>query len=260
MEETVAIHFSVQTLVAKVAYENGWEVAVSEPRPMDGASDALSYRSARHAGTLTLGEAAEGLLVELANATTQSRLLEAFPGHAAGGRLRLPYAPPAIAEHLPLLAGVFRTAAELEFEHQLNYLSTADGARTTERAAEVAQRVGQDIFRAGLFELWGGACAVTGLSQAPLLRASHAKPWADATDEERLDPYNGFLLAPHLDALFDAGLVSFADDGAILFSPQLAPDTLDILALVPALHLRLPPSPRHLPYLAYHRNHVFKKP
>jgi len=50
---------------------------------------------------------------------------------------------------------------------------------------------------------------VTGLAMSKLLRASHIKPWAAcAADAERLDVYNGLLLAPHLDALFDAGLIS----------------------------------------------------
>jgi putative restriction endonuclease len=40
------------------------------------------------------------------------------------------------------------------------------------------------------------------------------KPWADcASDAERLDPFNGLLLAVHWDAVFDCGLVTFADDG-----------------------------------------------
>lgn len=61
------------------------------------------------------------------------------------------------------------------------------------------QRVGQDIFRQGLMECWESRCAITGLAIPELLRASHIKPWADcATDAERLDVYNGLLLAPIL--------------------------------------------------------------
>ena len=66
---------------------------------------------------------------------------------------------------------------------------------------------------------WGGRCAITEVTEPRLLRASHIKPWAKCeTDAERLDVYNGLLLAAHLDAAFDAGLISFTDEGAILFS------------------------------------------
>lgn len=126
----------------------------------------------------------------------------------------------------------------------------------TERTAEVHQRIGQDVFREALFELWVGCCAVTGAKLPPaLLRASHAKPWANANNDERLDPFNGLLLAVHLDALFDAGLVAFSDDGAVLVSPDLNGDTRHTFGLSQGMRLQNM-SPGHLPYLRYHRHHV----
>ncbi len=57
---------------------------------------------------------------------------------------------------------------------------------------------------------------------ASALLASHIEPWAACeTDAERLDVYNGLLLAPHLDAAFDQGFISFAADGELMVSPQL---------------------------------------
>ncbi|MGH7460388.1 MAG: HNH endonuclease, partial [Longimicrobiales bacterium] len=79
------------------------------------------------------------------------------------------------------------------FEQRLQAISS------TEIDAVVKQRVGQDLFREMLFEYWEGKCVVTGLAVPELLRASHAKPWAVSNDAERLDPYNGLLLAVHLD-------------------------------------------------------------
>ena len=126
----------------------------------------------------------------------------------------------------------------------------------TERTAEVRQRIGQDVFREALFDLWGGCCAVTGIKLPPaLLRASHAKPWANASDVERLDPFNGLLLAVQFDALFDAGLIAFHDDGSMLMSSILTVDMRNALGLPGNLHLR-GISPGHLPYLRYHRQHV----
>jgi predicted restriction endonuclease len=51
---------------------------------------------------------------------------------------------------------------------------------------------------------------------------SHIVPWRESTDAERLDVENGILLSPLLDALFDKHLISFNDDGLILFGSQLS--------------------------------------
>ena len=78
--------------------------------------------------------------------------------------------------------------------------------RTTEAERLIVQRLGQAMFRTALTSYWGGKCCVSGLSMEPLLRASHIKPWAVCDlDRERLDVFNGLLLIPNLDALFDAG-------------------------------------------------------
>lgn len=126
----------------------------------------------------------------------------------------------------------------------------------TERDATVKQRIGQDYFRRGLLALWNGRCAITGLAVPELLRASHAKPWKDASDTERLDVYNGLLLAAHLDAAFDAGLICVASDGVIGISDILDRSTREMLGLDGGLRVeRL--SPKHRKYLDWHRRHVF---
>jgi predicted restriction endonuclease len=129
----------------------------------------------------------------------------------------------------------------------------------TEALTEVRRRIGQDLFREALFEYWGGACAVTGLSVPELLRASHAKPWAESTDAERLDVYNGLLLAVHLDALFDRGLITFGDDGVGEFSPQLPAVAIAALGLGAGVLRLRHVQPGHRQYLAYHRANVFRR-
>ena len=129
---------------------------------------------------------------------------------------------------------------------------------TTEVIAAVRRRVGQDLFREALLDLWEGCCAVTGLAVPELLRASHAKPWAVATDAERLDRYNGLLLAVHLDALFDQGFLTFGDDGQGRWSAALPMSAVERLGLSAA-----PPTLRwvdaaHERYLDWHRKHVFR--
>jgi predicted restriction endonuclease len=51
------------------------------------------------------------------------------------------------------------------------------------------------------------------------LRASHCKPWRDATNEERLNGENGLLLTPSIDHLFDRGFIGFEDNGMLIVSP-----------------------------------------
>lgn len=43
---------------------------------------------------------------------------------------------------------------------------------------------------------------VKGLDIPELLRASYAKPWCDATDSERPEPFNDFLLEARFDTSF----------------------------------------------------------
>ncbi len=101
---------------------------------------------------------------------------------------------------------------------------------------------------------WGGRCAVTGCSVVEVLRASHVKPWRRSSNKERLDPHNGLLLGAHLDALFDAGLISFDDDGSMLISKQVRLKDREQLRLVGGL--RRAPSEELKRYLAYHRLYI----
>jgi len=125
--------------------------------------------------------------------------------------------------------------------------------RGTEIERMVRQRVGQDAYRKAMLDYWGNACAVTGLQMPEVLRASHAKPWADcATDSERLDVYNGFLLTANLDALFDRFLISFDGVGHIMISDSIKLEQQNILHINTSLRLRWI-SLEHENYLIYHR-------
>lgn len=127
----------------------------------------------------------------------------------------------------------------------------------TERQQMVTTRTAQHRYRAGQEKIWSSKCPLTGVSIPALLRASHAKPWKDCTDTERVDSYNGFLLEARMDALFDQGYISFADDGILIVSPRLtAEDRLALGLHAVAQHI-LRIAPAHLPYLRWHREHVF---
>lgn len=128
----------------------------------------------------------------------------------------------------------------------------------TETESNRATRLGQSKFRQALMDRWDRRCAVTGLPLPELLRASHIKPWRYSSPRERLDPDNGLLLAVHLDGLFDRGLISFDDRGAVIRSPMLSGELVHALGLgelEPLKNLGI----RTRAYLAIHRARCFKR-
>jgi len=88
----------------------------------------------------------------------------------------------------------------------------------TERSALVMARRGQGLFRERVMRI-EQRCRVTKVENLVHLRASHLKPWRDATNEERLDGENGLLLTPSIDHLLDKGFISFEDSGELIISP-----------------------------------------
>lgn len=127
--------------------------------------------------------------------------------------------------------------------------------KMTEKDSIVKSRIGQGIFRKGLIEYWHG-CAI---SQCPLtwmLIASHIKPWRDADNQERLDPYNGLLLLPNYDKLFDLGYISFNSKGKIMYSRLLDKFDRETIGLTNNLHL-VKLEEQHLKYLKHHNDNCF---
>lgn len=138
---------------------------------------------------------------------------------------------------------------------------TATMPKTTEAERLVVQRVGQGLFRTALLDYWQGRCCVTGLEIPELLRASHIKPWAKCeSDEERLDVHNGLLLAPHVDALFDGGWISFGDDGQVIVSAALTSTARAQLGVEPSWSITAALRPDHLKFLAHHRQVELRAP
>ena len=87
-----------------------------------------------------------------------------------------------------------------------------------------------------------------------LLRASHAKRWADCeSDGERLDVFNGLLLAAHLDAAFDVGLIGVGGNGEVLVSPRLDGAARAVMGLVGEVRVE-GLQDGHGPYLHWHRD------
>lgn len=154
-----------------------------------------------------------------------------------------------------------RAKAELlDYAADLYELESEPGGKRrgpTEKLALVKARRGQGVYRDGVIELWG-FCAVTTCRDLNLLRASHIRPWKVSDDVERLDKYNALLLSPNLDAAFDRGVITFADNGKILISKSLGTQDRKALGIRSDFKLRHVRQ-RHRPYLRYHRKNVFEK-
>lgn len=241
------------SLIRKAAEDAGFDVTLGT----DGEWTRIGVSGVRgHVWVVPVGP---GALLALGPGVAASEFswvtwtdLPLPPGAVRAARLRSPAELYDALRRVRVLMAQAPPAAERRLEERLR------GIGATEAEAVVRQRVGQDVFREMLMDYWDGRCAVTGLRVPELLRASHAKPWKDATDAERLDIYNGFLLAVHLDALFDRGLMTFDDEGNALFSPVL-PEDAKALLIGPGTVRLTRVADGHRKYLAYHRDHVFRR-
>ena len=125
-----------------------------------------------------------------------------------------------------------------------------------EKVQLVKSRRGQGIFKANV-RLIEKACRVTGLTEVKHLRASHIKPWASSSNEEKLDGHNGLLLSPHIDHLFDQGFISFKNSGELIISPFLGSEVLTRWAIANPLNVGVFQS-KQGKYLEYHRDVILK--
>lgn len=140
---------------------------------------------------------------------------------------------------------------EIELEIQARHL---DG--DPEKIQLTKSRRGQGIFKANV-RLIEDHCRVTGVRNIKHLRASHIKPWKVSTKEEKLDGFNGLLLSPHVDHLFDRGFISFKDAGDLLISKELDVKVLGQWKISSSTNVGAFNN-NQSKYLEFHRDMVFQ--
>ncbi|QJE00474.1 HNH endonuclease [Massilia forsythiae] len=243
-----------RSLIEKAGHDHGFEhVVASEPGGVLLASakhTASAQVVAQPAGAYLLRLQTEmpALLPEMSRSFPQQSQINGFSANTVAGLATLLRRAAGLARALP---SQVVNDYEATVANQLAQLPADLGGTEVERL--VRQRIGQQKFRDAMLDYWGGACAVTAVAFPEVLRASHAKPWAEcASDAERLDVFNGFLLVANLDALFDRFLISFDDDGRLLISPILTAEIRIRLGLHPGMALRWL-TDAHRVYLAWHR-------
>jgi putative restriction endonuclease len=247
-----------RTLIEKTGNDNGFEHVVASE------VSGVTLASARHANRALVGldggtyhvhfeTGSPSLMPELQRSFPSAQVANAFRVDTEADLAALLRRAASLSRALPSQA-----ASDYQQAVAAELSELPAGIVGTEVERLVRQRVGQNKFREAMLDYWGGACAVTGVTIPEVLRASHAKPWAEcATDVERLDVFNGFLLSANLDALFDRFLISFDEQGLLVTAPALAGADLQPLGISPAMKLRWV-NALHQPYLRLHRSRVLQ--
>ncbi|MDP9120858.1 MAG: HNH endonuclease [Acidobacteriota bacterium] len=253
---TARVSAATLTLLEKLAVDNGFD------RELPREREWLAFASTQSPLRIWLSAPGDTFFVVALSLSNVVAALD--PGTPANSLLPegavAARSVASIPELYRLVRRAFQLSKTLPYELLHSFEKQAAALpRSTEAERLVVQRVGQGVFRGGLLEYWDGRCAVTGLAVPELLRASHIKPWADcASDAERLDVFNGLLLAPHLDAAFDCGFITVADDGAVVVSSGLGETARHLLGLASPLFVAAL-RPGHRAYLPWHRGQVFGK-
>jgi putative restriction endonuclease len=161
-----------------------------------------------------------------------------------------------VAEEAPIAVALGLAQWE---EHELSRVRGDESIPETERQAVLMARRGQGLFKQRVMRI-ERACRVTGVVREEHLRASHCKPWRDATNEERLDGENGLLLTPSVDHLFDRGFIGFDGDGGLIVSPVAHRESLQRMGIDAQRSMNVGAfSSGQKRYLEFHRDNVLLK-
>ena len=144
---------------------------------------------------------------------------------------------------------------ENNLTEQIEAVKNSQDLSPTEKEAIIKSRVGQSVFREGLLRHWDG-CAISKCKMKDILIASHIKPWRMADNYERLDSYNGLLLLPNYDKLFDKGFITIDCNGRVLLSKLISDKDKQLLNVVnlPAVQI----EKKHIQYLNFHKKFIFR--
>ena len=144
----------------------------------------------------------------------------------------------------------------VNIEKDIKEIEEDSNISATEKDRLIKSRLGQGLFRDKLIELAGGRCSITNCNKSSLLIASHIKPWSQSSNRERLDEYNGLLLMPNYDALFDKGYITFSPEGNIIVSNYLSKEDKAIFRISEDIKIELHENSQK--YMEFHRGNRFK--
>lgn len=102
-----------------------------------------------------------------------------------------------------------------------------DYVDNTEIKVTTKQRVGQDVLRRYILDIYGQECALCQIDKADLLICSHIVPWKD-DEKNRLNPRNAICLCALHDKLFDRGYFSLNQNHEIIYTAK-SDDMINVL-------------------------------
>lgn len=140
---------------------------------------------------------------------------------------------------------------KLDLEEKDSYIETL---------LKVRNKAIQQNFRKNLLLEFNQKCALCEINKADLLIASHILPYSKcANKKDMVNHYNGLLLCPNHDAIFDKKLISFDEKGKILIKADLPKELLQILNISENSHLSsVYLTKERLEFLSLHRK-LFEK-
>lgn len=235
----------------------GWRVDVRyfDPnpfRPKDQLLRIAPFLSQQHAPLKANGGGKEFYLTKI-SAEFAGVIIEALGATARACREE--------ARHLSLHDSTekFANAVEEEVEQYMAEKVRQDTEiPETTRLAIVKARVGQGVFREEVSKV-ERHCRLTGVEDGDHLVASHIKPWKDSDNRERLSRFNGLMLTPTPDHLFDKGFISFANDGRLIYAARVNREALAKMKIPDEGFDAGRFNPAQVEFLRYHRNYIFKK-
>lgn len=220
-------------------------------RPVEHIKELLPYLPSKYSPLQSSGDGLQGVYLTAVSRLFGERLVDLMGTEARVVVQRL-----TVADSTPEVVLVGQ--AEWE-EHQVDELKSTAGIAETEKAAIVMSRRGQGLFKSRVAMI-ERKCRITGVANLDYLIASHTKPWRDASNQERLDGENGFLLTPDADLLFDRGFISFADSGKVLISPVADRVSIEKFGINEQMLQNVGSfSPGQRKFLDFHRDSVFLK-
>ncbi len=138
-----------------------------------------------------------------------------------------------------------------------NLLPVNERVGVTEKEIWTKVRTLQHKYRNNLLKTLH-YCPITLINDKRLLIASHIKPWCLSNDDEKVDVYNGLILSPLYDKLFDTGLITFSEKKEMFISKTLSKRTIENLGLKQGKYEYLPTEGREQ-YLQFHNDKVFRR-
>jgi putative restriction endonuclease len=161
-----------------------------------------------------------------------------------------------IGEEAEVLTSSLDSVDQDDIQDLIDSLHQEQQAGDTTVKTLVEARRGQGKYRKNLLQI-ETKCRLTDLKDDKHLIASHIKPWKVSNNAERLDGYNGLLLSPHIDHLFDKGHITFQDNGDLIIGDTVSADAQRAWSITAGNYGRF--NERQKEYLEYHRSEIFAR-